>query len=76
MTMQTNSVLRLMLRRMTAIIMRDQIISQKTAEVSQKILITLRLMQLRQKRQSLVDCALATKIRLKIIKKSSIIKKD
>ena len=76
MTMQTNSVLRLMLRRMTAIIMRDQIISQKTAEVSQKILITLRLMQLRQKRQSLVDCASATKIKLKIIKKSSIIKKD
>jgi len=33
MTMQTNSVLKLMLRRMITIIMKDQIISQRTVEV-------------------------------------------
>jgi len=48
--MQTNFILRLMSRRMTAITVRGQIILQRTAEVLQKILITLRLMQSRQKK--------------------------
>jgi len=44
MTMQINSVLKLMSRKMTTITMKDQIILQRTAEVLQKILTTLRLM--------------------------------
>ncbi len=47
-----------MSRRMTAITVRGQIILQRTAEVFWKILITLRLMQSRQKKDRVLLTAL------------------